>query len=591
MKTTFQDLKAFLDDHIEQSTDTNTIDVFSIPCGMGKSQYIKYKISDCLNDGTGLIVVTDSIDRLNNYVNDDDAGLTQFVQRNKSKISILTSDTITAELQTIGYKPVVLLTTQRYFQLTRDEIIALTVYNKGKRNRIIFDEKPYISELLRINIATVDKIDIALNQQLDNTVNPDDKQWLVTQWQDFIIRFKALIKEYEELNTHYQLSFWHDKSKLTYISDDDDRFHSLIEKYRQHLNAMDCTTVKHIQAIEQIIGNGARFISFKKCKATDNGEEINIYDNFFQVLIENHDKLINVNAKVFVLDGTADLMPDYDVYFINKIDCKQFKRVYPNLTIKCVDMPNVAKSKLSSKQGKEILKLIKSYTDSLPETPQCVFSFKGIEQELSAYYPEVNHFGNIKGFNKYNQLTNIMQIGVLRYPDDAYIDIAGYTALTQQSNIILKVFTQKGFEKLRHSIMCRYIAADIEQNLFRSKIRNIDCKESVTYTIMLNCKDQSDVISILADRFPRAKIEVIATPTIFLRAKNQQRKNKKMSVSQRVIDWLTSQEKNKTIKISDMLTALNLNYEDLKNAKKHNKAFQAILSEHQKSAKRGYLIT
>lgn len=587
MKTTFPDLKAFLDAHIEQSTDTNTIDVFSIPCGIGKSQYIKYKISDCLNDGTGLIVVTDSIDRLNNYVNDDDAGLTQFVQRNKSKISILTSDTITAELKTISYKPVVLLTTQRYFQLTREEIIALTVYNKSKREKIIFDEKPYISELLRINIATVDKIDIALNQQLDNTVNPDDKQWLVTQWQDFIIRFKALIKEYEELNTNYQLSFWHDKSKLTYISDDDDRFHSLIEKYRQHLNAMDCTTVKHIQAIEQIIGNGARFISFKKCKATDNGEEINIYDNFFQVLYENHDKLINVNAKVFVLDGTADLMPDYDVYFVNKVDCTQFKRIYPNLTIQCIDMPNVAKSKLSSKQGKDILKLIKSYTDSLPETPQCVFSFKTIEQELSAYYPEVNHFGNIKGFNKYNQLTNILQIGVLRYPDDAYIDIAGYTALTQQSNIILKVFTQKGFEKLRHSIMCRYIAADIEQNLFRSKIRNIDCKEPVTYSIMMNCNDQSDVISILADRFPRAKIEVIATPTIFLKAKNQQRKNKKMSVSQIIIDWLANQQKGTVFKINDMYAALQISRKQFSKAKENNKSLSKIFQNMQ-IEKRGY---
>lgn len=587
MKTTFQDLKAFLDAHIEQSTDTNTIDVFSIPCGIGKSRYIKYQISDCLNDGTGLIVVTDSVDRLNNYVNDDDAGLTQFVQRNKSKISILTSDTITAELKTIGYKPVVLLTTQRYFQLTREEIIALTVYNRGKRNRIIFDEKPYISELIKINIATVDKIDIALNQQLDNTVDPDDKQWLVTQWQDFIIRFKVLIKEYEELNTNYQLSFWHDKSKLTYISDDDDRFHNLIEKYRQHLNAIDCTTVKHIQAIEQIIGNGARFISFKKCKATDNGEEINIYDNFFQVLIENHDKLINVNAKVFVLDGTADLMPDYDVYFVNKVDCTQFKRLYQNLTIKCVDMPNVTKNKLSSKQGKEILKLIKSYTDSLPDTPQCVFSFKGIEQELSADYPEVNHFGNIKGFNCYNQLTNILQIGVLRYPDDAYIDIAGYTALTQQSNIILKVFTQDRFERLRHSIMCRYIAADIEQNLLRSKIRNIDCKEPVTYTIMMNCKDQSDVISILADRFPRAKIEVIATPTIFLKARNQQRNNKKMSVSQRVIDWLANQPQGTVFKINDMYTALQISRKQFSKAKENNKSLSKIFQDIQ-TEKRGY---
>lgn len=567
----FQKLKEFLDKKIEQSTDESTIDVFPIPCGLGKSQYIKYKISDCLNENTGLIVVTDSVERLNDYIIDD-SDFSNYVKRNEKKIALLTNDTISNELKTLNYKPIVLMTTQRYFQMTRAEIMELTTYKYGKREKIIFDEKPYIVELLRIDIATIERIDIELNKQLDNTLDAEDKKWLVEQWQNFIIKFKKLISQYENINTGYQLSLWQDKKELPNITDDDNRFLTLVDKYRQYLNSNDNATVKNIKAIFQIADNGARFISFKKNKQTNSGETLNTYDNFFQVLIENNDKLLNVGAKVYILDGTADLTPEYDSYFVNKIDCSQFQRTYPNLTIRFVDLPQTSKTRLTSKENKKTVKNIADYINLLPYDVQAVFTHKSIRNELSKYYQNINYFGNIKGLNTYNQMNNLLQIGVFRFPDSYYFDLAGFKTLTANPKLRLCVYQQKQYQELQHNTMCRCIAADVEQNLFRSKIRNVDCKEPVTYTILFNVKEYAEVIDIMKSRFPKAKIEVVPTPTLFLKAKNQQRKNSKQSISQIIIDWLEKQPKGKVFKINDMYIELSISRKQFSKAKENNKS-------------------
>ena len=582
----FQKLKEFLDKKIEQSTDESTIDVFPIPCGLGKSQYIKYKISDCLNENTGLIVVTDSVERLSDYIIDDN-DFSNYVRRNEKKIALLTNDTISNELKTLNYKPVILMTTQRFFQTTRAEIMKLTTYKYGKREKIIFDEKPYIVELLRIDIATVEKIDIELNKQLDNTIDAEDKKWLVEQWQNFIIKFKKLISQYENMNTGYQLSLWQDKKELPSITDDDNRFLTLVDKYRQYLNSNDNATVKNIKAIFQIADNGARFISFKKNKQTNSGETLNTYDNFFQVLIENNDKLLNVGAKVYILDGTADLTPEYDSYFVNKIDCSQFQRTYPNLTIRFIDLPQTSKTRLTSKENKKTVKNIADYINLLPYDVQAVFTHKSIRNELSKYYQNINHFGNIKGLNTYNQMNNLLQIGVFRFPDSYYFDLAGFKTLTANPKLRICVYQQTQYQKLQHNIMCRCIAADIEQNLFRSKIRNVDCKEPVTYTILFNVKEYAEVIDIMKSRFPKAKIEVVPTPTLFLKAKNQQRKNSKQSISQIIIDWLEKQPKGKIFKINDMYIELSISRKQFSKAKENNKSLSKIFQNMQ-TDKRGY---
>lgn len=580
----FTNLKKFIDKHIKNSTNQGTLDVFPLGCGVGKSQYIKYKISDCLNDGTGIIIVTDSVNRLNDYISTDNDDLTAYISRNKTKIAILNADNINEEVKTLDYKSIVLLTTQRYFSMTREEIAKLTEYRSGRRLVVLFDERPYLYENIRIDIAVVDMIDIAIHSNLDNNVNQAEKEWLCTQWQTFISRFKVIVKELESQNQEYQYDIWYDK--LHTIAENDEEFLRLINKYRKNLNINDCTLYKKLLAIVQMAENGARFISYKKSKSTDNCS-VNVYENYFSVIVDNTPKILNVGAKCFVLDGTSSVMPDYDADFVNMVDCSAFQRTFGNLTIKFIDMPYTAKNKLCGKDGNSIIKHIKDYADSLPYAIDGVFSFKDCSKTFKEHFAIYDYFGNIKGKNEYNQLSNLLQVGVLRYPDIVYADIAGMNILQSNSKVVYKSMTDTAFQAKYKEMMYRYIAADIEQNLFRSKIRHADCKDKVIYTILMNCREYNGVIEIIRQRFPKAKIEIESIPPIFLKMKTENRKNKNESVSQKIIAWITSKPKGTIFNVKEMLIELNISQQNFNKAKEKNRSLRQIFLD-MKTEKRGY---
>lgn len=584
----FNKLKKFLDEHISQSKDTSKADLFPIPCGVGKSKYIRYAISDHINANKGLIVVTDSIDRLNKYIGDyDDEELSNYIDRNRYRIAVLTNDNISDEIKTLTYKPIVLLTTQRYFNLTKEKIISLTTFKNGKREKIIIDERPLIYEILRVDIATVDTIDIMLHQTLDNTIDESEKQWLIEEWEQFTAYFKQLIKEYESQNTTYQFTIWHKAGRPPTLTTDDERFIQLVNKYRIQLNSRDCNTLKNILATLQIIENGATFVSYKRTKESTTGDTIDVYENYFSVVVDNTEKMVNVGAKVFIFDGTGDILPDYDSYFINKIDCSQFQRRYERLTINCVDIPNVTKSKLCGRNRKKLISDISTYANSLPYDIYVVFSHKPTEKEFRKHFKIFNHFGNIKGRNDYNDFNNILQVGLFRYPDVVYSDITGFYLLNQNPKVKTKIMTENQFADTQRDVMNRYILCDIEQNLMRSKIRNLDNDENCIYTILFNAKEYGQLIDMLSERFPKANIQIIDTPTSFLLEKTKERKTKKESISQIIVNWLMAQPKGRIFKTSEMLAELNITNKQLDKTKTKNKSLTKILND-LRTDKRGY---
>ena len=192
------ELKLFIDKHIKEDTDTNKLSVLSLPCGDGKTEYIKYLLAEAIQRNKGLIVVTDSVERLNDYVtNGQDDFLIEYLQRNLNRVSILTSDTLSKEALTISYKPIILMTTQRYFNLDRDEIIKLTT-GSVKRDHIVFDEKVYLLESRKLTVKSLNDIATALREGLDNTVVDDDKQWLIGQYDQLNAVLQQRLRENEE---------------------------------------------------------------------------------------------------------------------------------------------------------------------------------------------------------------------------------------------------------------------------------------------------------------------------------------------------------------------------------------------------------
>lgn len=563
------ELNQYLDEHIKPSKNTNIVDVFPIRCGLGKSTYIKYRLFKALSTNERLIVVTDQISNLEGYISDE---LAEYIKRNKDKLTLLTSENIGTELKTLYLKNIVLMTTQRYFNFTVEEIKKLT----QNRKIIIFDEKPYLNEQMKVNIKTFNDVDTAFHIAIDNMVNPADKEWLINQWEILRAKFQNTIKEYEQLNTKGKLELWHYKTNET-ISEDDEKFIKLINAYRLKLQKYDIDSYKNILAIIQIVYEGATFTS---CKIKSKEQK---YENYFTVFIDNKDKMINTGAKIYVLDGTADISSDYKVSYVNLIDCSKFLLPLDKLTINCVNIPT-SRNKFNKPDKNKYIDCIADYIKSLPNKCDAVFTYQKIEPIFQKYFNNVNHFNNIKGKNGYRNMTDIVQVGLNRYSDLAYQLQTGYNILEKYNN--QKAIIVSGRSKVNNT-MYNTLLADIEQNLYRTKIRNADNTDMVTYTILFNTNQYKHLVEMLKIRYGTygAKINVIDTPKEIKLLKVKERKQD--TNIKKILDWLDSKENEYTFYINDMLIELNLNQKQFQKIKDNNIVIKKLFTD-MKTEKRGY---
>lgn len=576
-ESNFSNVKAFLNDCLTGSRDMSTIDVIPLPCGIGKSTYIIELIYNCIQQGKGIIIVTDAIDRMTEYTD----RLSQYIRRNidNYKIAVLTAETYSDEVKKLVYKPVVCMTTQRFFQMTREEIMALTAYTDGKRDTIVFDEQPYLTEVLKIDIGVLDRIDDALHSMIDNLENQDDKQWLIRQWESVTQYIKAKIAEYESQNKNevepYPIYHFDRESK---VIEDIDKFTSLVSRFKDKLRKYDYRfdVGKYISAIVQLLEEGATFISTKKSKDKRRESE---YSNYFLVLRDNRDKLLNLGAKVFVLDGTADISPAYDVDYVRMIDCKQFRRKLDNLTINLVDVRS-SKGYLSndSEKTSKIIDCLISYQNALPDKDEVLFSYDLIEKrygiKLQSAYDYINHFGNIRGYNTYRECKNIIQFGIHRYQEVYYNLQSGFSTLCKDKG---KSDHLVGLEYYKPT-MIGYVLADIEQNIFRSKIRNIDCTEPIRYTIFFDYSTYPELIDAIINRYKPmgATIKMLGVPQMFTILKTKNRKTKEDTHAQKIIDWYYNLPQGIMFRAKDIMRECNLSENQYKSAKL-NKAVKVIL--------------
>lgn len=556
----FEKLKVFLNQHINQCNN-GYVNVFPIRCGIGKSTYVKHLISDVIRSGDhGLIIVTDSIIRMGKYVAD------KFFQDNIDKIAVLTNENFAQEIRHQWHKPILIMSTQRYFNLTKEEIVSFTKYSGGQRAKIVIDEKPYLFTQKHIGIKILDDIDAALNEAIDDHTDAKEKEWITQQWATLIKRVKDTIKTYEEMDST-QIELWHEFEPKV-VTEDDDRFFSFVNKYHNKLNQYQNDTCSNIYAVKQLFNYGATFIGSKIAS----GE----YRNYFIVTVDNSDLLLDLGVDVYVLDGTADIDPDYNGYYIKMIDCSQFNVPLNNLVINFVDLPtsknNIVKS---GSHAKAIISSIKNYIKTSPDSFDAIFTYAAIEDQFTFQDPnhmkkiKTEHFGNLRGFNDFQDCTNIAQIGWNRYPDSAYRQIDYITSLAEYDYKHKTVVRLTGKDTYT-PVMYKALLTDFEQNLFRSKIRNVDCDEVVNYTVFCNTKLYRDLIDMIRDRYGKlgATINELPTPKDYEISKTLERKTSAKSNVQTVLEWYRRQPGGKIVKASEIYEACNLTREQFKTVKK-----------------------
>lgn len=569
------------------------VSVLSIPCGSGKSTALTRLIRDVIrrNDGKGLVIVTDSVDRMNDYWNPEkdnspfDDTLLRFIRKNQNKVAVISSQNYDQMKTRQYYAPVAIITTQRYFSWTPDRIKELLRWKEGTRPLIIFDEAPYLSTERDVTAATINAVDSTLRMCIEATDEEScsAKHKAIALWEKIRSMLFVLMDK---------LEYTPDLQYAFIPGAENDELKAFLAYMQEHRSKLDTNTDRIVQMTEDVI----RLLQGWGVYSHRNTEKSGKYESKFTVHVDHRELLTELGAKVIVLDGTADISPMYDEDYIYKLPMRSYSRSLSYLTIKLCDLPT-GESDLRS-NPLETAKMIRAYLASATNNDRNLVIFSSEKMETafrnSGHSIEyTGHFNNIKGLNTYNNALNIAQVGLNRKPPVDYLTLD----LARNENVRTQLIADTESEgpvaamnnarkSLNYSTntMTRHVLADMEQNLYRGIIRNADNTQPFTYYVFLDHTQYADLIKEIHDRYDPLGAKIV----IVKRAEIEAFKPKSI-MEQRIEDveaWLKSWD-GKAVRQSDIYKTLKMSRADFNNMLTHEKAqdIKRQLNEFKETAK------
>lgn len=633
--------KAF--DTVMNDKDTDKVTCFSPRCGIGKSTFINTFINYCVGEKQsdtpiGIVVVTDSIKRLEELssygefkVQEKEYWGEKYKQYKNyhyhnfmNRVIVLNStESLQEQMQWQHYKPIVLLTTQRYFMMTdklREQLFTYSFNNKSyKRNIVIFDERPQFFEQISINTENLSLLESALYEGLNDEVR--DKKFVTNQFREFKISLTDKMDELESLNENNRITmYWKDKT-CNSITKNDQLFFKIINTNMDLLTQKYSKFQRDMWALQEIMENGAIFNATKK----RNGE----YRRSFTILRDNRDCFyLGEDKKFFVFDATAEIDPRYDVDYTKICETKSYNKPL-NMTITNICM-NTAKGYLANDKNadmikKSLLSEVDRKLDKVNKKKEDVLVV--IYQNFKKWFKEykyVGYFGNLKGFNDYKNLDCMAHVGINRFPNMVYFYIYCGThmrfyrslqdmTIAESIDFFDKIEnsreeknendkdrrenTREDFLKLElKHVMLKSMLVDFEQNIFRLAIRNYDNKLPVHIWTFYDIGNEvyKSLSDMIEERYKPYGVTFTyeKTPEKLQIAAVMNRKppeGKKMTNAQKILQWREQLPKGTEYKIQQLLDETGLTDKQLQKAKTKNQTLRQILDS-DKTDRRGYYL-
>ncbi len=628
------------------------VTVLPLMCGTGKSTSISYLIKDAIEKNEGLVVMTDRIARFDGYLKPRDPELKEYLQQHIEQITVMTKDKMKDAYRTVKHRPVLLVTTQHYYRLSRDSIISqLLTWDGGIRPLIIIDEKPELYKDTTIDVSSVGTIESAIlelalsNKDLECRVMSilTHAVSLKAELFDDLLRFSKIqpkVEQYsflvkphfdshqtdltEELEENITVIYKKDMEKWNalikeYGIDDPDSFFEplfyeqyvtdmMMTEFSKNASVIDKEKYKPLELLHALIqmrNKGALYCYSKNHEWPQNN---------FAVLTNNREKLDKIGAKVVILDGTADLSLDYRQEYLHPhmIDCSKYRRKIPNLHIHIVNA-KTSKTTFLSSIPKNVIDPIKKYVEkheSCTEFP--IFTHKVLREWLENEDPETieghkaDHLGDLRGKNGYIQQNLLVQIGILLCQKSYYVnrmvdqrDDAKYfdeiyngdpACVAEQIKYIDDLIADPQYdEKLYKDAL-----ADIEQNVFRSPVRTNGYMEPVSYYLFFDTQQNEKLVELIQNRFISvygATVDVDKNPAEIKTAKMIQRKGRMSdtTIAQKIYQHIDSfPEGTPFTPTKDILVPLDLNMKQWEIAKRNEELKKYI--EPMKTEKKGHYI-
>lgn len=615
---------------ITNDVDTNYLTVIPARCGISKSIFIQSLISyftryDSYDyrskESIGIVIVTDMLKRLEKYQESPKNPQSIWCVDNFYKVKhdkfctyISSSNSKKTALDLLiesRYRPVVLLSTQRYFSMPDEQREMLFEYQIGrgdkkqlfKREIIIFDEKPEFSSSKIINVKNFNLVAAALQDGIPKSdVNKD---WILQEYRAFRNKMEIILreKEKEKITKPTDRFYWRDVNSHN-MTTDDNRFFELISKHRKKICKEYQDAFTDLRDFKQLMKEGAFFITV----STHNNENQD-YKTYFQLYQDNSYKfyLGKNKVKTFIFDATADIDPDYQLDYVKMIDCSQFN-IDIDLTIKHIDI-GTSKTQIVIGRNKDsiISAIKKSILDYVRNSfgGMVAVTYQNTENSFNDKSISACHFGGIKGLNNYSKYSNMAHVGLNRLSDFDYfikfialkpeilINLKKMDENKSRSYIEQTIALKKGLftnERL-HSIMNKSLLTDFEQNIFRIKIRDFSNTTHAEVFTYWNCEMFADLNKMIFDRYSPygVQVENIGVPIAINKMKTETRKSKdgEGTTPQRIIKWYNAQPVGRLVKTSDIVAEIKIDYAQFKRALQTNKTVKALF-EKSKADKKGY---
>lgn len=597
---------------IMHNRDTSKVTCFADRPGIGKSTLIKALMHCCIGydvfkgqyEPIGLIIITDSMKRLECLSDGkkdsieaeqcwgelfEEWGIKCHYREFEKKVIVLKSDVpFLEQLQKQHYKPIVLMSTQRYFMLSkkiRDQLFTFNHYgNVIKRNIAIFDECPYFSETVQINSYNLAMIESALLEGLSDDI--EDKEFVTREFSVFKNRLTEEMAQNEKKLKNSDVSLYWKDERYSTITPNDKLFFKVIEDNIETLTQKYNAITKDLECLKKMAENGAIFYRFKKKK--DNN-----YERSFVLVKDNREAFyLGQDKKFFVFDATADIDPRYDLDYVEIITGKEYNKPL-NMTITNVNVPT-SKTTLCNRDSIKLTNFIKEYIKNNvvcgfgKQSKVLIVTYKNLCNRFNSEFDYVGYFGNLKGFNDYKDILKMTHIGLNRYSPMAYFYIYcgchmdKYRELSEMSTeeslkFLTELAQNQKSQDFLNDIMVRSMLADFEQNIFRLAIRNYGNTDNVQVWTFYNSSAgiYRSLSNAIEDRYKEYGVvfEYEDTPNELKIEKIKDRKppeGKEKTNAQKVIEWKSKQPKEKVFKIKELLKDTGLTYDSFKKVLKNN---------------------
>lgn len=565
-----------------KDNDKEKVNVVTVRCGFGKSIVIKLFLRGLVENRTrdeefdGAIIVTDSLSRLEEIKSfnglEDMCALIKYTD---NKFLILEDESTASQIKKQYMYPILLMTTQRYERLNKDERAQLYKWKNGDRKVVIFDEKPclYNQEIIDVEFMSY------IKREIDKISESEDKQFLVSEFRKVDYKIEEikdnLVKGKDEI-------MWHKASVESLFGNKEveDKFMSLAKELLKK------DIVYRINKILDLNKKGGLFIN-KKTDKTEN-------KRFFVLLEDNLLRKFDVDkVKYWVFDATAKHDIEYKNNIFKKFNIDDTKEE-PLEIINVKE--NMSKQAMKYKAGKKIKALNKFIANRTEQDEDIIVaSYSNVIGKVEGKgNQEKLYFGNIKGSNLYRDICKMFHVGWHRQSDYHYIGL-----YLMKNKDIINEFNNLSYEETRdkikeltkveirsnsknimfeneelNQIMVGKIFCDFVQNIFRTKLRDFSNEKKITiYTF---AQENMEELFIIMEKEFNIKIKHIIADE-FSTEKIISRQTKKESVAQRIINWWEEYSWSGEMHISEILKINGLTQKQFDKAKEKNKGLKEFM--------------